>query len=113
MRSASAQREICSREAHSAKLTASESPPAHVAHTAPSDRLECKPSKGASMKVIRFAALIVLSVVSTLSIADEHRRPAFISGEIIKHTYDGVTDDLLTGGLGASGLQGAAPGFVD
>jgi hydroxybutyrate-dimer hydrolase len=28
-------------------------------------------------------------------------------------TYDGVTDDLLTAGLGKSGLQGAAPGFAD
>src|SRR2546423_15621544 len=92
-----------------AKLTVSESAPAHAVHTARASRLECRPSKGASMKVIGFAALIVLSAVSTLSIADEHQRPAFISGEIIKHSYDGVSDDLLTGGLGASGLQGAAP----
>jgi hydroxybutyrate-dimer hydrolase len=66
------------------------------------------------MKVIRFAALIVLSVVSTLSIADEHQRPAFISGEIIKHSYDGVSDDLLTAGLGAGGLQSLTPpGFAN
>ncbi|MEN3352638.1 MAG: hydroxybutyrate-dimer hydrolase, partial [Betaproteobacteria bacterium] len=65
------------------------------------------------MRVIHFAALISLSAVSMLSIADEHQRPAFISGEIIKHSYDGVSDDLLTAGLGAAGLQGALPGFAD
>jgi hydroxybutyrate-dimer hydrolase len=27
--------------------------------------------------------------------------------------YDGITDDLLTGGLGKTGIAGAAPGFVD
>lgn len=39
--------------------------------------------------------------------------PAFVEGAI-KHThYDGVTDDLLTAGLGASGLAGEAPEFAD
>ena len=28
-------------------------------------------------------------------------------------TYDGTTDDLLTAGLGKTGIGGAAPGFVD
>src|SRR5690349_4384046 len=67
------------------------------------------------MRLVRRAALIGLIVVSTTSIAaNEHHRPPFVSGEIIKHTYDGVTDDLLTAGLGPAGLQSAvAPGFVD
>ncbi len=38
-------------------------------------------------------------------------RPDFIKGPILCTTYDGNTDDLLTAGLGASGLQlGPAPG---
>lgn len=39
--------------------------------------------------------------------------PAEIVGEPIRRVYDGTTDDLLTAGLGAAGLRGAAPGFAD
>ncbi len=43
---------------------------------------------------------------------DDH--PDFVRGPILCTTYDGNTDDLLTAGLGMSGLQlGPAPGFVD
>jgi hydroxybutyrate-dimer hydrolase len=47
--------------------------------------------------------------------AEEQRRPGFIRGAIQHQTYDGVADDLLTGGLGASGLALASPppGFAD
>lgn len=31
----------------------------------------------------------------------------------VRTHYDGVTDDLLTAGLGRTGLQGTAPGFAD
>ncbi|HNR21973.1 MAG TPA: 3-hydroxybutyrate oligomer hydrolase family protein [Steroidobacteraceae bacterium] len=34
-------------------------------------------------------------------------------GEPIRYEFDGVTDDLLTAGLGAAGLLGPAPGFAD
>jgi len=34
-------------------------------------------------------------------------------GEPVRHEFDGVTDDLLTAGLGVAGLLGAAPGFAD
>src|SRR5437870_1212845 len=37
-------------------------------------------------------------------------KPDFV-GSVTKTIYDGTTDDLLTGGLGKSGLQGAAPTF--
>lgn len=37
----------------------------------------------------------------------ENVRPAFVSGEVTTTTYDGTTDDLLTAGLGAAGLQSA------
>ena len=36
-------------------------------------------------------------------------RPAFLRGAIDSKTFDGVSDDLLTAGLGKSGLAGAAP----
>ncbi len=41
-------------------------------------------------------------------------RPAFVAGSVSKTTYDGVSNDLLTGGLGRTGLQAAAaPAFAD
>ncbi len=39
--------------------------------------------------------------------------PAGITGVVGPVTYDGTTDDLLTAGLGKTGLLGAAPGFAD
>lgn len=40
-------------------------------------------------------------------------KPSFL-GVVQQTTYDGATDDLLTAGLGKSGLQGStAPGFAD
>lgn len=43
-----------------------------------------------------------------------NKRPAFLAGDIHQVDYDGVTDDLLTAGLGASGLaSAAAPVFSD
>lgn len=42
-----------------------------------------------------------------------NEKPDFVKGTIVKTTYDGTSDDLLTAGLGKSGLQGALPAFVD
>ncbi len=39
--------------------------------------------------------------------------PEFLNGPITIQTYDGVSDDLLTGGLGKSGLAGAPPTLAD
>lgn len=39
--------------------------------------------------------------------------PARITNIVGPMTYDGTTDDLLTGGLGKTGIGGAAPGFAD
>ena len=38
-----------------------------------------------------------------------HNQPGFVSGEIAETYYDGISDDLLTGGLGKSGLEDGAP----
>jgi hydroxybutyrate-dimer hydrolase len=43
----------------------------------------------------------------------ENIRPDFVKGAIVSATYDGTTDDLLTAGLGKSGLAGAAPTFAN
>ena len=39
--------------------------------------------------------------------------PAGIVNIVGPASYDGISDDLLTAGLGKSGMGGAAPGFVD
>lgn len=61
------------------------------------------------------AALFALAALSVR--ADDrqlNQRPAFIKGDISIIQYDGVDDDLLTGGLGRSGLAlPAPPAFSD
>ncbi len=36
-------------------------------------------------------------------------RPDFIKGEIRRREYDGISNDLLTGGLGKTGLKAPHP----
>ena len=43
---------------------------------------------------------------------DINERPSYL-GTITAKTYDGVSDDLLTAGLGATGLGGALPAYAD
>ncbi len=46
--------------------------------------------------------------------ATYNRLPAFVvDGSVRRTDYDGASDDLLTAGLGKSGLAGAAPGFAN
>ena len=41
-----------------------------------------------------------------------NRLPSFVvEGSVRRTDYDGSTDDLLTAGLGKTGLAGTAPGF--
>lgn len=42
---------------------------------------------------------------------DLNTKPSYL-GAVQLQTYDGASDDLLTAGLGKSGLAGAAPGFA-
>ena len=37
------------------------------------------------------------------------KKPTFVAGEILQTYYDGVNDDLLTGGLGKTGLEDGSP----
>lgn len=47
------------------------------------------------------------------SIPPSNVRPDFVRGTILQATYDGTTNDLLTAGLGKTGLQGTLPAFAD
>ncbi|HEX9573023.1 MAG TPA: 3-hydroxybutyrate oligomer hydrolase family protein, partial [Myxococcales bacterium] len=60
-------------------------------------------------------ALLFLAFAACRSNNDLNTRPAFVKGAIVTTAYDGTSDDLLTGGLGKSGLAFAAPapGFVN
>ena len=40
-------------------------------------------------------------------------KPAFVPGAVARTVYDGMSNDLLTAGLGKTGLQAAAPAFAD
>jgi hydroxybutyrate-dimer hydrolase len=42
-----------------------------------------------------------------------HLPPFIVAGSLRTATYDGVTDDLLTGGLGKTGLAGPAPSIAN
>jgi hydroxybutyrate-dimer hydrolase len=55
--------------------------------------------------------IVVLFVaLAACSSSDNNALPSFVvSNSVAKTSYDGNTDDLLTGGLGKSGLAGAAP----
>src|SRR3954469_4801842 len=61
-------------------------------------------------------AIGAVAVAACSSHSDEptlNSKPDYIKGAIVSTTYDGNTNDLLTAGLGKSGLQGAAPAVAD
>lgn len=62
------------------------------------------------------AAVLLLTACSSKSSdpkPDPNVRPDFLQGTLAKVEYDGVSNDLLTAGLGADGLAGLAPVFAD
>ena len=67
------------------------------------------------MSLIKRAALLALPLAiaachhSNSNFGDENARPDYIKGAIVSNTYDGTSNDLLTAGLGKSGLAGTAP----
>ena len=58
------------------------------------------------------AAVAVLAACGGSNPEDINTKPVYI-GTISSNTYDGVSDDLLTGGLGKTGLAGASPTAAD
>jgi len=75
------------------------------------------------MRDLRPGYRLTTAVVSACALAfvagaavagGSNSKPGFIKGEILSVTYDGVTNDLLTGGLGKTGLANPTPPpFVD
>ncbi|MBP1467032.1 D-(-)-3-hydroxybutyrate oligomer hydrolase [Candidatus Chloroploca sp. M-50] len=63
--------------------------------------------------LVGFGVAAPVRAISPSQVGSENVLPAFVRGEIIRATYDGDTDDLLTAGLGQTGLQGAAPVAAD
>jgi hydroxybutyrate-dimer hydrolase len=64
-------------------------------------------------RAARLGAIASIAVLLLVGCNDDHEndpniKPAFV-GTVTKSTYDGVSDDLLTAGLGKTGLAGAAP----
>ncbi len=58
------------------------------------------------------AAGILAGCGGLSALEDFNAKPSFL-GTVQKATYDGVSDDLLTAGLGKAGIQGAAPAYAD
>src|ERR1700730_8698326 len=66
--------------------------------------------EGQMSRTTRFAVTLVVSVSSAALTAATVAEPAWADDNRVLHThYDGVTNDLLTAGLGALGLQGSSP----
>lgn len=55
----------------------------------------------------------IVSPGNGTSTGDTITRPTFVQGTVNVKSYDGVSDDLATGGLGKDGLAGAAPVFAN
>ena len=65
------------------------------------------------LAISSLAALAACATGGGAPLAD-NRKPEFITGSIQTAVYDGVRNDLLTAGLGKSGLQAASPpAFAD
>jgi hydroxybutyrate-dimer hydrolase len=52
---------------------------------------------------------VALSLLVTGCFDTVNRKPSFVPGDVLRVDYDGITDDLLTAGLGQTGLAGALP----
>ena len=70
-------------------------------------------SRAIGHRVVSFTAIAAATALAGCGggggFADVTVKPPFIAGAIGTIAYDGTTDDLLTAGLGKTGLGGAAP----
>lgn len=65
-------------------------------------------------RLLQCTLIGTVALVGTACKFPFNERPDFIQGDVFSTRYDGITNDLLTGGLGASGLaSGTAPVFDD
>jgi len=72
------------------------------------------------MKKMLLPLAVLIAGGNAVAHDDEHgprglfnRLPAFIAGDVRVTEFDGNADDLLTAGLGKTGLAGALPAFAD
>ena len=65
------------------------------------------------MNITPLAAAALACAAGTAFAAPPNTLPAGLRGPIAETAYDGTTDDLLTAGLGKTGLMGATPVFAD
>ncbi len=68
-----------------------------------------------SLNIKKPLRLMTMAVAVTLVTGcyELNDKPAYVAGEPQSQYYDGADDDLLTAGLGVTGLQGAAPAVLD
>jgi hydroxybutyrate-dimer hydrolase len=67
-----------------------------------------KTSRAGSLLLASAIALLLAGCGDDVSPTISNTKPTFV-GTVTKSTYDGTSDDLLTAGLGKTGLAGAAP----
>ncbi len=75
----------------------------------------CCAHRARPLALLPLAALLALAWPAQA--AQQHfnprQRPAVLRGPILETVYDGVSNDLLTAGLGKTGLMSAAPAYVN
>ena len=65
-------------------------------------------TRASSLALATALSLVLAGCGDDTSPTESNLKPSFV-GTVTKSTYDGTTDDLLTAGLGKTGLAGAAP----
>lgn len=67
--------------------------------------------------VLPFALAVIAASLAACGSDDDELaidvKPGFIAGDIREASYDGNSDGLLTGGLGKTGIAGAAPVYAN
>ncbi len=64
------------------------------------------------MRLLLTGMVVLLSACNSNDIFDSNPRPAWL-GKVNQNNFDGVNNDLLTAGLGKSGLALALPAYAD
>ena len=75
-------------------------------------RVSMKASAKASAAFIGAAVLVACGGTDTVSGPAVNSKPSFLK-TVNQISYDGISDDLLTAGLGKTGLAGLLPAFAD
>ena len=67
-----------------------------------------------TVRAIAIATIAALAACSSVkNFGEPNLAPSYLKGSIVSATYDGTSNDLLTAGLGKSGLAGAAPAVAN